>query len=103
MHDVTITSCYITPSVLSNPDQDELEVYGSESQSSGPSTLASYKFEVCDSLLNIGPIKDMALGMPAFLSVSRSEFNLERKCRDYSLEVYCGCLHIAKVQIVILE
>ena len=55
----------------SNPDQDELEVYGSEIQSSGPSTLASYKFEVCDSVLNIGPIKDMALGMPAFLSVSR--------------------------------
>ena len=46
-------------------------MYGSESQSSGPSTLASYKFEVCDSVLNIGPIKDMALGMPAFLSVSR--------------------------------
>lgn len=55
----------------SNPDQDELEVYGSESQSSGPSALASYKFEVCDSVLNIGPIKDMALGMPAFLSVSQ--------------------------------
>ena len=56
--------------LCSNPDQDELEVYGSDSQSSGPSTLASYKFEVCDSVLNIGPIKDMALGMPAFLSVS---------------------------------
>ena len=72
MHDVIITSCHIVAYAhLSNPDQDELEVYGSESQTSGPSTLASYKFEVCDSILNIGPIKDMALGMPAFLSVSR--------------------------------
>ena len=71
MHDVIITSCHIVAYVhLSNPDQDELEVYGSESQTSGPSTLASYKFEVCDSILNIGPIKDIALGMPAFLSVS---------------------------------
>ena len=52
-------------------DLDELEVYGSsEAQSGGTTSLASYKFEVCDSLLNIGPIKDMTLGMPAFLSVS---------------------------------
>lgn len=64
-------SCVISLCLyLSNQDLDELEVYGSESQSGGPSTLASYKFEVCDSLLNIGPIKDMTLGMPAFLSVS---------------------------------
>ena len=78
MHDVTITSYHITPFIPSNPDLDELEVYGSESQSSGPSTLASYKFEVCDSLLNIGPIKDMALGMPAFLSVSLLEKKVQR-------------------------
>ena len=51
-------------------DLDELEVYGSDTQSGGTTSLASYKFEVCDSLVNIGPIKDMTLGMPAFLSVS---------------------------------
>lgn len=71
------------------PDQDELEVYGSESQTSGPSTLASYKFEVCDSILNIGPIKDMALGMPAFLSVSR--------VKDERIIMW---FHFATVQII---
>ena len=48
-------------------------MYGSDSQSGSgtSSSLASYKFEVCDSLMNIGPIKEMSLGMPAFLSVSQ--------------------------------
>ena len=63
------TSCLIQQS---RADLDELEVYGSESQSGSgtSSSLASYKFEVRDSLINIGPIKVMSLGMPAFLSVS---------------------------------
>ena len=55
--------------ILLGEDPDELEVYGSDVQS-GP-MLASYKFEVCDSVLNIGPIVDSTIGEPAFLSVSQ--------------------------------
>uniref|UniRef100_A0A1B6G369 Cleavage and polyadenylation specificity factor subunit 1 n=3 Tax=Proconiini TaxID=565685 RepID=A0A1B6G369_9HEMI len=47
-------------------DLDELEVYGSEAQTS--IQLTSYSFEVCDSLLNIGPCGNISMGEPAFLS-----------------------------------
>lgn len=47
-------------------DLDELEVYGSEAQTS--IQIASYTFEVCDSLLNIGPCGNVSMGEPAFLS-----------------------------------
>ncbi|PSN32102.1 Cleavage and polyadenylation specificity factor subunit 1 [Blattella germanica] len=47
-------------------DLDELEVYGSEAQTSVQ--IASYVFEVCDSLLNIGPCGNISMGEPAFLS-----------------------------------
>ncbi|XP_054282084.1 cleavage and polyadenylation specificity factor subunit 1-like, partial [Macrosteles quadrilineatus] len=47
-------------------DLDELEVYGSETQTS--IQLTSYSFEVCDSLLNIGPCGNVSMGEPAFLS-----------------------------------
>lgn len=72
---MTSLLCHATCISLSSnqiQDLDELEVYGSESQSGHSATIASYKFEVCDSVINIGPIKDMALGMPAFLSVGLS-------------------------------
>ena len=49
-------------------DFDELEVYGSGQAS--VQTLASYKFQVFDSLLNIGPISNLTVSQPAFLSVS---------------------------------
>ncbi|TRZ02096.1 hypothetical protein DNTS_012420 [Danionella cerebrum] len=49
------------------PDElDEIEVYGSEAQSG--TQLATYSFEVCDSILNIGPCASAAMGEPAFLS-----------------------------------
>lgn len=51
-------------------DEDELEVYGNEIQTSVQ--LSSYSFEVCDSLLNIGPCGNVSMGEPAFLS---EEFN----------------------------
>lgn len=47
-------------------DDDALEVYGHEDTSTVQ--LASYNFEVMDSLLNIGPCGDVAMGEPAFLS-----------------------------------
>ncbi|KAL1123917.1 hypothetical protein AAG570_001687 [Ranatra chinensis] len=47
-------------------DPDELEVYGNEIQTSVQ--LSSYSFEVCDSLLNIGPCGNVSMGEPAFLS-----------------------------------
>ncbi|XP_048849144.1 cleavage and polyadenylation specificity factor subunit 1 [Brienomyrus brachyistius] len=45
---------------------DEIEVYGSEAQSG--TQLATYTFEVCDSILNIGPCASASMGEPAFLS-----------------------------------
>jgi cleavage and polyadenylation specificity factor subunit 1 len=47
--------------------EDDLEVYGQESTSSS-SRIGSYSFEVCDSLLNIGPCGNVSMGEPAFLS-----------------------------------
>ena len=64
--------CYVDVVIIVScrhaDDPDELEVYGSF-HSSGP-ILASFNFEVCDSLLNIGPISDVTIAQPAFLSVS---------------------------------
>jgi cleavage and polyadenylation specificity factor subunit 1 len=47
-------------------DADELEVYGQEDKASVQ--ITSYAFEVCDSLLNIGPCGNISIGEPAFLS-----------------------------------
>ncbi|XP_032830400.1 cleavage and polyadenylation specificity factor subunit 1 isoform X1 [Petromyzon marinus] len=62
-------------------DMDEIEVYGSEAQSG--TQLATYSFEVCDSILNIGPCANVAMGEPAFLSEefqNRPEPDLELVC-----------------------
>uniref|UniRef100_A0A674ANQ1 Cleavage and polyadenylation specificity factor subunit 1 n=1 Tax=Salmo trutta TaxID=8032 RepID=A0A674ANQ1_SALTR len=61
----------ITMSWLSGKNQlpdevDEIEVYGSEVASG--TQLATYSFEVCDSILNIGPCAGASMGEPAFLS-----------------------------------
>lgn len=64
--------------VLEIRDDDELEVYGNEKQTSVQ--ITSYIFEVCDSLLNVGPCGNISVGEPAFLSeefVSNSELDLE--------------------------
>ncbi|XP_053571965.1 cleavage and polyadenylation specificity factor subunit 1 [Bombina bombina] len=45
---------------------DEIEVYGNEMQSG--TQLSTYSFEVCDSILNIGPCAMASMGEPAFLS-----------------------------------
>ncbi|KAG8038870.1 hypothetical protein G9C98_003177 [Cotesia typhae] len=47
-------------------DPEELEVYGNETQTS--MQITSYSFEVCDSLLNIGPCGNISMGETAFLS-----------------------------------
>uniref|UniRef100_A0A673KXS6 RSE1/DDB1/CPSF1 second beta-propeller domain-containing protein n=1 Tax=Sinocyclocheilus rhinocerous TaxID=307959 RepID=A0A673KXS6_9TELE len=58
---------YVINSKASLPDElDELEVYGSEAQSG--TQLATSSFEVCDSILNIGPCVSASMGEPAFLS-----------------------------------
>ncbi|KAJ8972867.1 hypothetical protein NQ317_013609 [Molorchus minor] len=56
--------------VLDIRDPEELEVYGNEKQPGVQ--ITSYVFEVCDSLLNIGPCGNISIGEPAFLS---EEFN----------------------------
>lgn len=47
-------------------DQEEAEVYGSEKKTHFVITI--FAFEVCDSLLNVGPCGSMSLGEPPFLS-----------------------------------
>ncbi|XP_077982143.1 cleavage and polyadenylation specificity factor subunit 1-like [Glandiceps talaboti] len=47
-------------------DLDELEVYGSETHTG--TQLTSYTFEVCDSIMNIGPCGKSVMGEPVFLS-----------------------------------
>lgn len=56
--------------VLDIRDPEELEVYGNQKQAGVQ--ITSYVFEVCDSLINIGPCGNMSIGEPAFLS---EEFN----------------------------
>lgn len=50
----------------------DLEVYGSklDDMNTAPTNayVTSYSFEVCDSLLNVGPCSHVAMGEPAFLS-----------------------------------
>uniref|UniRef100_A0A667X8P8 Cleavage and polyadenylation specific factor 1 n=1 Tax=Myripristis murdjan TaxID=586833 RepID=A0A667X8P8_9TELE len=52
--------------IIHDVEVDEIEVYGSEAQSG--TQLATYSFEVCDSILNIGPCASASMGEPAFLS-----------------------------------
>ncbi|CAK8674598.1 unnamed protein product [Clavelina lepadiformis] len=59
-------------------DVEDLEMYGRDTVTSEP--LSSYNFQVCDSILNIGPCGGAELGEPAFLSeefVSQHESDLE--------------------------
>ncbi|CAB0028580.1 unnamed protein product [Trichogramma brassicae] len=57
---------WMASDVLEIKDPEELEVYGNETQAS--IHITSYTFEVCDSLLNIGPCGNISMGEPAFLS-----------------------------------
>lgn len=52
--------------VLDIRDPEELEVYGNQKQAD--IQITNYIFEVCDSLLNIGPCGNISIGEPAFLS-----------------------------------
>ncbi|XP_019876681.2 cleavage and polyadenylation specificity factor subunit 1 [Aethina tumida] len=65
----SLDDCMATD-VLDIRDPEELEVYGNQKQAS--LQITSYVFEVCDSLLNIGPCGNVSLGEPAFRS---EEFN----------------------------
>jgi len=46
-----------------------LELYGHSESTDMTSQGFSFSLSVCDSLLNIGPITDLAIGDPSFLSV----------------------------------
>lgn len=67
-------------------DEDlvELEVYGSEVQTS--ICLESYSFEVCDSIINIGPCSQASLGEPAYIS---NEFTQD----EHDVELLCTSGH----------
>ncbi|XP_022902078.1 cleavage and polyadenylation specificity factor subunit 1 [Onthophagus taurus] len=74
----SINDC-MASDVLDIRDPEELEVYGNEKQTS--LQITTYIFEVCDSLLNIGPCGNVSIGEPAFLS---EEF---QHCPDMDLEL----------------
>ncbi|KAF3420031.1 hypothetical protein E2986_05121 [Frieseomelitta varia] len=59
---------WMASDVLDIKDPEELEVYGSERETHTSIQITSYIFEVCDSLLNIGPCGNISMGEPAFLS-----------------------------------
>ncbi|XP_069771192.1 cleavage and polyadenylation specificity factor subunit 1 isoform X2 [Narcine bancroftii] len=61
-----LSAGWIAGDVALLDDMDEIEVYGNEAQSG--TQLATYSFEVCDSILNIGPCVTASMGEPAFLS-----------------------------------
>lgn len=65
-------------------DQDEVEMYGKDVVMVNP--LSSYKFQVCDSLVNIGPCLAAELGEPSVLS---EEFLSQREA-DLELAILCG-------------
>nr|CAH7722934.1 unnamed protein product [Callosobruchus chinensis] len=68
----------IASDVLDIRDPEELEVYGNQKQAGVQ--ITSYVFEVCDSLLNIGPCGQISIGEPAFLSEefhSNTDLDLE--------------------------
>uniref|UniRef100_A0A8C4Q1K6 Cleavage and polyadenylation specificity factor subunit 1 n=1 Tax=Eptatretus burgeri TaxID=7764 RepID=A0A8C4Q1K6_EPTBU len=96
--DLGLGSDWAPKDVMFIDDLDEIEVYGSELQSG--TQLASYSFEVCDSILNIGPCANVAMGEPAFLS---EEF---QNSTDPDLELVCcsgygknGALSVLQEQI----
>ncbi|CAH1269285.1 CPSF1 [Branchiostoma lanceolatum] len=72
------------PSDVSTMDVDEIEVYGSEKQTG--THISSYVFEVCDSIMNIGPCGRVTMGEPAFLS---EEF-VDNPDPDIELVTTCG-------------
>ncbi|XP_050311770.1 LOW QUALITY PROTEIN: cleavage and polyadenylation specificity factor subunit 1 [Anthonomus grandis grandis] len=57
---------FIASDVMDIRDPEELEVYGNQRQTGVQ--ISSFVFEVCDSLLNIGPCGQISVGEPAFLS-----------------------------------
>uniref|UniRef100_H2YEY2 Cleavage/polyadenylation specificity factor A subunit C-terminal domain-containing protein n=1 Tax=Ciona savignyi TaxID=51511 RepID=H2YEY2_CIOSA len=69
---------------ITSHDIEDLEMYGKDTVTAEP--LSSYKFEVCDSLLNIGPCGAAELGEPAYLS---EEFVTQRET-DLELAVLSG-------------
>ena len=74
----TLYDCVATD-VLNIRDVDEFEVYGDVRPPS--LQIKRYIFEVCDSLINIGPCGNATIGESAFLS---DEFS--HNC-DYDLEI----------------
>ena len=49
----------------------DLEVYGNSGDPAAAAAsrvISSYTFDVCDSLLNLGPCGNVSMGEPAFLS-----------------------------------
>lgn len=81
--------------VLDIRDPEELEVYGNQKQAS--LQITSYVFEVCDTLLNVGPCGNISIGEPAFIS---EEFT---KNMDLDLELVTTAGYGKNGALVVLQ
>ena len=77
----------------------DFEVYGQSSVVGSTSKIASYSFEVCDSLLNIGPCGNVSMGEPSFLS---EEFAANAKA-DPDVELVSTSGHGKNGALCVLE
>jgi len=69
-----------------DPETEDLEVYGSTPETVHHK-ISAFTFEVCDSLLNIGPCGYVSMGEPAFLS---EEFSTNSPDPDIELVTTAG-------------
>jgi cleavage and polyadenylation specificity factor subunit 1 len=63
-------------------EEEELEVYGAVQKVTTSVQLCSYIFEVCDSILNIGPITHMAVGERAIEDEVEKPLDVEQPDMD---------------------
>ncbi|XP_055705403.1 cleavage and polyadenylation specificity factor subunit 1 [Phlebotomus papatasi] len=82
-------------------EEEELEVYGS-----GPKTsvqLTSFTFEVCDSVLNIGPIGHMCVGQRAKEEDQEEEGEHDEDTAQWDLEIVTSSGHGKNGALCVLQ
>lgn len=82
-------------------EQEELEVYGSGHKTSVQ--LTSYIFEVCDNILNIGPISHMAVGERANEEEVPEAVEPETKSSNIDLEIVTSSGHGKNGALCVLQ
>ncbi|XP_063696234.1 cleavage and polyadenylation specificity factor subunit 1 [Culicoides brevitarsis] len=81
-------------------EQEEFEVYGTGQKTSVQ--LTSYVFEVCDSLLNIGPLSHMAVGL-RMIADEHAEDTPEESYENIHLEILAASGHAKNGALTVLQ